>query len=188
VSPGTQYSFTVGTGDWSFPGISPCSGTSTCYNIHSVTVTVDNGATVSSSSHSWGGSASPVLTISATLTDRLGPVSVSYQVVVRRYQEEVGTTCCDGDGLEYNYNYQSHQGDTSMSDSKNVLLLPTGLSVHTAPSSSYTAASTTNVAVTLQLSPAYTVTTGHPFTAEMTAVSKAGEFAEIVSESNICCQ
>jgi len=61
-----------------------------------------------------------------------------------------------------------------MSASASLLLLPTGVIVHSQPASSYTAASTTNVVVVLQLAPAVTVTSGHPFTAEMTSVSESG--------------
>jgi hypothetical protein len=61
-----------------------------------------------------------------------------------------------------------------MSIAHTLLLLPTGVTVHTQPASTYTAASTTNVAVTLQLAPAVAVTSGHPFTAEKTSVSESG--------------
>jgi hypothetical protein len=204
VNTGAQYSFTLGTSSWSFSGSSPCpSGVSTCYNVDSVTVSANNGASASSS-YSWSGGDSKVLSISATISNRLGPVTVTYAVVVERYQETTlsqqvnyqanyychygydeywnelygrhpncgccETLCCT---TQY-YQARVHSGTSSMSASASMLLLPTGVTVHSQPASSYTAASTTNVVVTLQLAPAFTVTSGHPFTAEMTSVSESG--------------
>ena len=186
VDSGSQYSFSVGTGDWSFAGSSPCpDGTSTCYNLNSASVSVNNGASVSSS-HTWSGSASRSLTVSATVSNRLGPVSVTYQVIVQRYQEE-NLLCHVYYYYNDEWNYQGYfrdpycgccervnQGTTTMSASATLLLLPTGVTVYAQPASSYTAATTTTVSVTLQLAPAVEVTSGHPFTAEMTSVSKSG--------------
>jgi len=201
VNHGAQFSFALGTGDWSFAGSSPCpGGVSTCYNVESVSVSVDSGASVSSS-FSWSGSA---LTVSPTVSGRLGPLSVTYTVVVRQHQEQtlsrqvnyqVNYDCCDCydengccgssrrpecgccDTLccqtEY-YQARVDLGTTSFTASATLLLLPTGVTVQTQPSSAYTAATTTNVAVTLQLQPAVTLTSGHPFTAEMTSVSESG--------------
>lgn len=202
VNSGSQYSFSVGTGDWSFAGSSPCpGGVSTCYNVESVSVTASNGASVSSS-YTWSSS---TLTVSATVSNRLGPVSVTYVVVVRRYAEETlqrqvnyaachlchvydqwdnylgyyrdcgycgccDSVCCTTE----NYQARVDKGTTQMSASATLLLLPTGVTVYAQPASSYTAATTTTVSVTLQLAPAVEVTTGHPFTAEMTSVSKSG--------------
>jgi hypothetical protein len=202
VNHGTQYTFALGTSDWSFSGSSSCpSGVSTCYNVESVSITVDSGASVSSS-YSWSGSSSRTLTVSATVSNRLGPVSVTYAVVVRQYEERTlsqqasyqdyyychytysngepvygrvsACGCCET--IYYTQYYQSRVdlGTTSMSATANLLLLPTGVTVYTQPASSVTAASTTNIAVTLQLSPAVTVTNGHPFTAEKTSVSESG--------------
>jgi hypothetical protein len=204
VSTGAQYSFNLGTSSWSFTGSSPCpGGVSTCYNVDPVTISADNGASASSSS-SWSGSSSRVLSISATISNRLGPVTVTYTVVVYQYQETTlsqqvnyqdyyychysydedwnpiygrhpncgccETLCCT---TQY-YQARVHSATSSMSASASLLLLPTGVTVHSQPASSYTAASTTNVVVTLQLAPAVTVTSGHPFTAEMTSVSESG--------------
>lgn len=181
--------------------------------MESVSVNVNSGASVSSS-WSWSGSGSRTLTVSATVSNRLGPVSVTYAVVVRQHQEQTlsrqvnyqdyrychyswdysdpynepyprpvygrvsqcgccDTLCCV---TEY-YQGRVDMGTTSMSATANLLLLPTGVTVHTQPSSSVTAASTTNIAVTLQLVPAVTVTNGHPFTAEKTSVSESGTAA-----------
>jgi hypothetical protein len=201
VNSGSQYSFSVGTGDWSFAGSSPCpGGVSTCYNVETVSVSVSNGASLSSS-HTWSGS---TLTVSATVSNRLGPVSVTYVVVVRRYQEQTlqrqvnynvyhechvydywgdyqgyyrdpYCDCCDSVCCTTeNYQARVDVGTTSMSASASLLLLPTGVTVYAQPASSYTAATTTTVSVTLQLAPAVEVTSGHPFTAEMTSVSKSG--------------
>jgi hypothetical protein len=213
VNSGTQYSFALGTNDWSFSGSSSCpSGVSTCYNVESVSVAVNSGASVSSS-FTWSGSSSRTLTASATVSNRLGPVSVTYTVVVRQYEEQtlsrqasnqVNNYChyswdySDPDRTPYPYpiygrhpncgccetiyyteNYQARVdlGTTSMSATANLLLLPTGVTVYTQPASSVTAASTTNIAVTLQLSPAVTVTNGHPFSAEKSSVSESGTTA-----------
>ena len=182
MNPGVQYSFHVGTSDWAFSGSSPCpGGVSDCYTVHSVSVSVDNGASVSSS-WTWGGSGNPVLTVTQTVSNRLGPVSVSYTVVVRRWQEQTLTRqvnyldenndeqCC----ISEDYQDRVYVGETPMSASASLLLLPTGVSVLTQPSSAYTAATTTSVSVTLQLAPAVPVTNGHPFTAEMTSASESG--------------
>ncbi len=198
MNSGAQYSFSVGTSDWTFSGSSPCpGGVSDCYTLESVSVSVDNGASISSS-HTWGGSSSRALTVTQTVSNRLGPVSLSYVVVVRRYQEQtlqrqvnyLTNYECDIDGVVARHadcpygesvcctteNYQDRVdlGTTSMSASASLLLLPTGVSVLTQPASSYTAATTTAVSVTLQLAPAVTVTSGHAFTAEMTSASESG--------------
>jgi hypothetical protein len=137
--------------------------------VESVSVSVDSGASVSSS-YSWSGSGSSALTVSATVSNRLGPVTVTYVVVVRRYEEQTFTHPETGEP----YQDRANLGTTSMNAAATLLLLPTGVTVHTQPASSYTAASTTNVVVTLQLAPAITVTSGHPFTAEMTSVFESG--------------
>lgn len=178
IDTGVQYSFAIGTDDWSFSGSSPCAwggDVSTCYNVESVSVSVDSGASVSSS-HTWSGSGSRALTVSATVSNRLGPVTVTYVVVVRRYEEQTLV-----DGNDNPYQERVDLGTTSMSAAATLLLLPTGVTVHTQPASSYTAASTTNVVVTLQLAPAITVTSGHPFTAEMTSVSESGAWCSVAA-------
>ena len=204
VNTGAQYSFTLGTSSWSFSGSSPCpGGVSTCYNVDPVSVSANNGASVSSSS-SWSGSGSRVLSVSATISNRLGPVTVTYSVTVHQYVETqlsqqvnyqdyyychytydeydnpvygrhpncgcCETLCCT---TQY-YQARVHSSSSPLSASASLLLLPTGVTVHSQPASSYTAASTTNVVVTLRLAPALTVTSGHPFTAEMTSVSESG--------------
>lgn len=203
VNSGAQYSFSIGTSDWSFSGSSPCpGGVSDCYTLQSVSVSVDNGASISSS-HTWGGSEGRALTVTQTVSNRLGPVSLSYAVVVRRYQEqtlqrqvnynahyECHYTDGDGNGqygrhpdcgccesvccTTENYQGRVDIGTTSMTASASLLLLPTGVSVLTQPTSTYTAATTTAVSVTLQLAPAVTVISGHPFTAEMSSASESG--------------
>jgi hypothetical protein len=72
------------------------------------------------------------------------------------------------------YQERVPQSPTTLSASATLLLLPTGLSVHSQPAASYTAASTTNVAVTLQLLPAVAVISGHPFSVAMASVSESG--------------
>ncbi len=144
-----------------------------------MSVTVNNGASVTSS-YSWSGSSSRTLTVSVTVSNRLGPVSVTYAVVVRQYQEQTLSQQAsyqdNGETIYYTEYYQARvdMGTTSMSATATLLLLPTGVTVHTQPASSVTAASTTNIAVTLQLTPAVAVTNGHPFTAEKTSVSESG--------------
>ncbi len=157
---------------------------------------------MASSSFTWSGGISKVLTVSATVSNRLGPVSVTYTVAVQRYEEQqqsrqVPYSCdyaCEfWNGEEYVYQRNAYhcgccdtcysteyymarvpQGVTSMSVAHTLLLLPTGVTVYAQPASTYTSASTTNVAVTLQLVPAVTVTSGHLFSAEKTSVSESG--------------
>lgn len=89
MNTGTAYSFNLGTDDWSFVGSSPCpAGVESCYEVQTVSVTVNNGASVTSSSHSWGGSVGRALSVSVTVSNRLGPVSVTYAVTVRQYEEQ----------------------------------------------------------------------------------------------------
>lgn len=154
---------------WSYAGSTPCpGGVETCYSVHSVSVAVDSGASVTSS-HSWS---SGVLAVSATVSSRLGPVSVTYTVVVKQYEEQTIDA-----GTDNPYQARVEVSTSSMSVSAAILVLPTGVSVLTQPSSAYTAASTTAVAVTLRLSPAVPLTGGHPFSAEMVAVSESGACA-----------
>ena len=62
-----------------------------------------------------------------------------------------------------------------MSASKQLLLMPSGASIYSQPSASYTAASTTGVTVTFRLNPALTVVSGYTgFTAEFVAVHEQG--------------
>ncbi len=87
------------------------------------------------------------------------------------YTDENGDPqCCVPEA----YQERVPQSPTTLSASATLLLLPTGLSVHSQPAASYTAASTTNVAVTLQLLPALAVTSGHPFAIAMASVSESG--------------
>ena len=162
MNHGAQFSFALGTGDWTFQGSNPCTGSvSTCYTVTSVSVSVDSGASVSSS-HSLGSGGA--VTVSPTISNRLGPVSVTYTVEVQQYEEQT---------LEETPS-RVDLGSTSLTVSGTLLLLPTGVAIQTQPSSAYTAATATNVAVTVQLQPAVTLTSGHPFTAEMTSVSELG--------------
>ena len=87
------------------------------------------------------------------------------------YTDENGDPqCCVPEA----YQGRVPQSPTTLSASATLLLLPTGLSVHSQPAASYTAASTTNVAVTLQLLPAVAVISGHPFSVAMASVSESG--------------
>jgi hypothetical protein len=215
VNTGASYSFNLGTGDWSFSGSSPCpGGVSTCYNVvnlNPASVSVSSGASVSSS-YSWSGSSTKVLTGSATVSNRLGPVTVTYTVNVNRYEEETlsqqnsytchyecydcvedgcyvarHSSCAYGDTCYYTSYYQDRvfKGTTSMSVSHTLLLLPTGFTVYSQPASTYTAASTTNVAVTLQLLPAVVVVSGHPFSVAMASVSESGVLCRSCATSNV---
>jgi hypothetical protein len=89
------------------------------------------------------------------------------------------TLCCQ---TEY-YQDRVATGTTSMSASASMLLLPTAVSVLSQPSSSYTAASTTSISVTLQLTPAVQITNGHPFSAQMTAVHESGSAVSCILHS-----
>jgi hypothetical protein len=98
---------------------------------------------------------------------------VTYTVVVKQYEEQTINP-----ETENAYQDRVEVSTSSMSVSASILLLPTGVSVLTQPSSAYTAASTTAVTVTLRLSPAVILTDGHPFAAEMVAVMESGVFAK----------
>jgi hypothetical protein len=157
--------------------------------------------------------------VSPTISSRLGPVTASYSVTVRQYNEYavanyVCNTCqygcypCDyyydwySCGEDTCYGYIPHQtcgcvtacntancgqtltgysyyrdggSPTTMSASKQLLLLPSGASIYTQPSSSYTAASTTSVSVTFRLNPVLTVVSGYTgFSAEFVVANEQG--------------
>ena len=155
-------------------------------------------------SHGWNwGGAGGSLTVSPTISSRLGPVTASYSVTVRQYNEyavanyacnscnygcepcyyDYDQTCCTyasncnecGQYVSgYSY-YRDGGSPTTMSASKQLLLLPSGASIYTQPSSSYTAASTTSVTVTFRLNPVLTVVSGYTgFSAEFVVVNEQG--------------
>ena len=165
-----------------FSGSSPCpNDQSTCYDVQSVSASASSAASVSSS-HSWGGSASGTLSVSATVSNRLGPVTMTYTVVVSTYEEQTLSRQVQvGEDYETEY-YQDrvHTGDVAMSASVAMLLLPTSVTVQSQPSSSYVAATTTNIEVTLELQPAVQLTSGHSFAAAVDDVTESGAVARIV--------